>query len=241
MHGGSITFARCESPAHPSFLEPKPSTGDNHVCDRSVKIISVNVGEPREVSWLGRTVMTGIFKDPVHHPVMLRTLNLEGDAQADLSVHGGAAKAVYAYPGEHYGFWRGELPGMELPWGIFGENFTTAGLNEETVHAGDRFRIGEAEVIVTQPRLPCFKLGIRFRRDDMVAKFLESRRTGFYMAVLRGGMAAAGDGIELLQADPERVSIADLVRMHVTEEEDPELLRRARKIGALPESWKKSM
>jgi MOSC domain-containing protein YiiM len=183
--------------------------------------------------------MTGIFKDPVYSPVMLRTMNLDGDAQADLSVHGGAAKAVYAYPDEHYGFWRGELPGMDLPPGMFGENFTTTGLSEDTVHAGDRFRMGEAEVIVTQPRLPCFKLGIKFRRNDIIRRFLESGRTGFYMAVLRGGMVGAGDSVELLGVDPQRVSIADLVRLHLPGKIDPDVLRRARKIEALPESWKK--
>ncbi len=199
----------------------------------------MNVGVPREVVWLGKTVVTGIFKDPVDFPVMLRTMNLEGDRQADLSVHGGVAKAVYAYPEEHYGFWRGELPGMDLPPGMFGENFTTRGLSEETVHAGDRFRMGEAEVVVTQPRLPCFKLGIKFRRSDIIRRFLESGRTGFYMAVLRGGMVGAGDSVELLSADPQCVSIADLVRMHLPGEKDPDVLRRARNVEALPESWKK--
>jgi MOSC domain-containing protein YiiM len=205
-----------------------------------LKIISVNVGEPREVTWLGKTVMTGIFKDPVDSPVMLRTMNLVGDAQADLSVHGGVAKAVYAYPEEHYGFWRRELPGMDLPPGMFGENFTTTGLSEETVHAGDRFRMGEAEVIVTQPRLPCFKLGIKFRRNDIIRRFLQSGRTGFYMAVLREGLVGPGDSVELLSADPQCVSIAELVRLRLPGKIDPEVLRRARKIEALPERWKKS-
>jgi MOSC domain-containing protein YiiM len=199
----------------------------------------VNVGVPREVVWLGKTVVTGIFKNPVDSPVMLRRMNLEGDRQADLSVHGGVAKAVYAYPEEHYGFWRGELPGMDLPPGMFGENFTTRGLSEETVHAGDRFRMGEAEVVVTQPRLPCFKLVVKFRRSDIIRRFLESGRTGFYMAVLRGGMVGAGDSVELLSADPQCVSIADLVRMHLPGEKDPDVLRRARNVEALPESWKK--
>jgi MOSC domain-containing protein YiiM len=149
------------------------------------------------------------------------------------------AKAVYAYPDEHYGFWRGELPGMDLPPGMFGENFTTGGLSEETVHAGDRFRMGEAEVVVTQPRLPCFKLGIKFRRSDIIRRFLESGRTGFYMAVLRGGMVGSGDSVELLAADPQCVSIADLVRLHLPGGKDLDVLRRARKVEALPESWKK--
>ena len=190
---------------------------------------------------MGKTVLTGIFKDPVDSPVMLRTMNLDGDRQADLSVHGGVAKAVYAYPEEHYGFWRGELPGMDLPPGMFGENFTTWGLSEETVHAGDRFRMGEAEVVVTQPRLPCFKLGIKFRRSDIIRRFLESGRTGFYMAVLRGGMVGAGDSVELMSADPQCVSIAELVRLHLPGEKDPDVLSRARKVDALPDSWKKKL
>ena len=184
--------------------------------------------------------MTGIFKKPVDSPVMLRRLNLDGDVQADLSVHGGVAKAVYAYPEEHYRFWRGEFPGMDMPPGMFGENLTTAGLSEETVHAGDRFRIGEAEVIVTQPRLPCFKLGIRFRRNDIIRRFLESGRTGFYMAVLLEGMVAPGDSMDLLSADPQHVSIAELVRLHLPGKSDPDVLKRARNVEALPESWKKS-
>ncbi len=145
----------------------------------SGKIISVNVGLPRLVVWRGATVSTGIFKSPVEGRVYLRTLNLEGDRQSDLSVHGGPLKAVYAYPSEHYDYWRAELPEMELPWGMFGENLTTEGLSEETVKIGDRFRIGEAELTVTQPRLPCHKLGIKFKRTDIIRRFLASGRTGF--------------------------------------------------------------
>jgi len=182
--------------------------------------------------------MSGIVKEPVSSPVMLRTMNLDGDSQADLSVHGGAAKAVYAYPSEHYAFWKAELPGMDLPWGMFGENLTTEGLSEETVHAGDTFRIGGAEVVVTQPRLPCFKLGMRFRRSDIVRRFMESGRTGFYLAVTRSGLVRRGDGVVLLGADPQHVSIADLVHLRGSGTRDPDLLRRARRIDPLPDSWK---
>ena len=190
---------------------------------------------------MGKTVMTGIFKDPVDGPRMLRALNIDGDAQADLSVHGGRHKAAYAYPCEHYAWWRAELSRADLPWGAFGENFTTEGLSEETVHAGDRFRIGEACVIVTQPRMPCYKLGLRFGRDDMARRFLRSGRTGFYMAVEKEGRVAPGDTVELLGADPARVSIADLVRLYRGEEKDDDLLRRAMGVAALPERWKKSL
>ena len=168
-----------------------------------MKILSVNVGLPREVPWQGKLVTTGIFKEPVNGAVALRTLNLDGDRQADLTVHGGVDKAVYAYPSEHYLFWRTELPGVDLPWGMFGENFSTAGLREEDVYIGDRFRIAEAEVMVTEPRMPCFKLGLKFGRADMIKRFLASRRTGFYFAVMREGMVAAGNAIELIGREQE--------------------------------------
>src|SRR5213596_3826739 len=161
-----------------------------------MKLLSVNVGLPREVEWKGKIVCTSIFKAPVPGRVRVARLNLEGDQQSDLSVHGGIDKAIYAYPSEHYSLWRHELPGMDLPWGVFGENFTTEGLLEETVHIGDRFRIGSAEFVVTQPRMPCFKLGIRFDRPDIVKRFLQSGRTGLYLAVLKEGEVAAGDSIQ---------------------------------------------
>ena len=135
-----------------------------------MKVLSVNVGLPREVEWKEKLVRTSIFKAPVLDRVRVALLNLDGDQQSDLSVHGGKDKAVYAYPSEHYPFWRQQLPGMNLPWGAFGENFTTEGLLEEAVHIGDRFRVGSAEFVVTQPRMPCYKLGIRFNRTDIVKR-----------------------------------------------------------------------
>src|SRR5881398_3526075 len=150
-----------------------------------MKLVSVNTGLPRYVTWHGRNVTTGIFKQPVQGRIPLRKLNLDGDRQADLSVHGGEYKAVYCYPLGHYDFWRTELPGKDLPMGVFGENFTTEGLLEDSVHLGDRLSVGSAEVVVTQPRLPCYKLGIRFGRPDMVRRFHKSGRTGFYVAVER--------------------------------------------------------
>lgn len=205
-----------------------------------MKLLSIQVGLPREVRWQRRTVSTGIFKEPVQGPVMLRTLNLDGDRQADLSVHGGTHKAVYLYPAEHYGPWRAELPGVELAWGAFGENFTTEGLVEDEVHIGDRFRIGEAEVQITQPRMPCFKLGIRFGDPGMVERFLESRRSGFYVAVLREGRVEAGDSIERLETDPHHVTVADFNRLYLggPGEPDDDALSRALQVEALPESWK---
>ena len=176
-----------------------------------MKILSVNAGHPREIEWRGEVVRTSIFKEPVTGRVRVATLNLQGDEQSDLSVHGGTDKAVYAYPSEHYIFWRKELPGIEFPWGAFGENLTTEGLREGEVRIGDRLRAGSAEFVVTQPRMPCFKLAIRFNRPDIVKRFLRSGRTGFYLAVLREGDVGAGDAIELLDQDESRVSIADAV------------------------------
>jgi MOSC domain-containing protein YiiM len=203
-----------------------------------MKIVSVNVGLPREVSWQGKLVTTGIFKEPVEGPVMMRTLNLDGDGQADLTVHGGASKAVYAYPSEHYGYWRTELPGVDLPWGMFGENFTTEGLLEEAVYIGDKFRIGETEVMVTEPRMPCYKLGIKFGRADIIKRFLASRRTGFYFAVVHEGMVGAGDAPELIGREQHEISVADITRLYAFEKDDLKSLRRAIEVEALPENWK---
>src|SRR4029077_11440943 len=179
-----------------------------------MKVLSVNVGLPREVAWQGRLVTTGIFKEPVKGRLLMRTLNLDGDRQADLTVHGGVSKAVYAYPSEHYGYWRTELPGMDLPSGMFGENFTTEGLLEDAVYIGDRFRIGKTEVMVTEPRMPCYKLGIRFGRADIIKRFLASRRTGFYFAVMGEGMVGAGDAVELVGHEQQDISVADITRLY---------------------------
>jgi len=203
-----------------------------------MKLISLNVGLPRIVESNGESVTTGIFKDPKQGPVMLRTLNLDGDRQADLKVHGGVSKAVYGYPVEHYEFWRRELPNMELPFGMFGENFTTEGLFEDKLNVGDRFRIGEAEVMVTEPRLPCYKLGIKFGRTDILRRFLQSRRTGFYFAVVNEGEVQAGDEIELLSRDGNNITIADITRLYAFEKDDVDTLRRAVKLEALSESWR---
>jgi MOSC domain-containing protein YiiM len=203
-----------------------------------MKILSVNVGLPRKVTWQGKVVTTGIFKEPVNASVMMRTLNLEGDQQADLTVHGGVNKAVYAYPSEHYGYWRTELPGVDLRWGMFGENFTTEGLLEEATYIGDRFGIGETEVMVTEPRMPCYKLGIKFGRADIIKRFLASRRTGFYFAVVREGMVGASDAIKLIGQEQQDISVADITRLYAFEKDDLKSLRRAIEVEALPENWR---
>jgi MOSC domain-containing protein YiiM len=204
-------------------------------------LVSVNAGLPREVTWHGRSVLTGIYKVPVDGRVALRKLNLDGDRQADLSVHGGEDKAVYCYPLEHYDFWKKELPGRELPLGMFGENFTTRGLLQDSVNLGDRFSIGSAELVVTQPRLPCYKLGIRFQADDMVKRFLASGRSGFYFAVLREGEVGSGDEIKVTRRGAGAVPVSEITRLYVAkryEERDVVSVRKALRVDALPESWK---
>ena len=200
----------------------------------ALKILSVNVGLLREVEWHHRRVLTSIWKTPVEGRVHVGWLDLDGDQQSDLSVHGGKDKAVYLYPSEHYPYWRDQLPGVDLPPGAFGENLTIDGLLEPDVRIGDRFRIGSAEFVVTQPRLPCFKLGIRLGRDDVLQMFLESGRSGFYVAVVKEGDLTRGDRIERLAQDPHGVTVSDIVSLHIGEKENLELLARVVQVPALP-------
>ena len=203
-----------------------------------MKLISVNVGLPREITVGGKTVKTSIWKYPVQGRVHVSTLNLDGDQQSDLSVHGGVDKAVYLYPSEHYSYWRTQLLDVELPWGAFGENFTSDGVLEEQIRIGDRIRVGSAEFIVTQPRMPCYKLGIRFNRRDMVKRFLQSKRSGFYLAVIREGEVKKGDAIEFIEKQEAGVTITDIVNLYTVDSQNQELLRRATEVPALPQSWK---
>jgi MOSC domain-containing protein YiiM len=203
-----------------------------------MKIVSVNVGMPREVVWKGMTVQTAIFKEPVDSPVTISKLNLAGDQQADLTVHGGSDKAVYAYPAEHYEYWRKELPEVPFSWGRFGENLTTEGLREGTLCIGDRLRIGSAVLMVTQPRMPCYKLDLRFDRDDMIKRFLMSGRSGFYFSVIEPGDVSVGSKVEILGREANRVTIVDVVRLYLGQTRDPDLRRRAVNVSALPENWR---
>jgi MOSC domain-containing protein YiiM len=202
-----------------------------------LRVVSLSVGLPREVEWDGQTVLTSIFKEPVDRRLHVTTLNFEGDEQSDLTVHGGVDKAVYVYPSEHYESWRRELAGMDLPPAMFGENLTTEGLRED-VRIGDRFRIGSAEFVVTQPRLPCYKLGIRFGRMDMLKRMLRSGRTGFYFAVTTEGEVGAGDAIEPIARAEDDLTVADIVNLYTVDAHNQELLRRATRSAILPESWK---
>ena len=202
-----------------------------------MRVVSLSVGLPREVEWDGNTVLTSIFKEPVDRRLRVTRLNFEGDEQSDLTVHGGVDKAVYVYPSEHYESWRRELAGMDLPPAMFGENLTTEGLRED-VRIGDRFRIGSAEFVVTQPRLPCYKLGIRFGRMDMLKRMLRSGRTGFYFAVTTEGEVGAGDAIEPIARAEEDLTVADIVNLYTVDAKNQELLWRATRSEFLPESWK---
>jgi len=202
-----------------------------------MKLISVNAGLPREVTWNGKKVTTSIWKAPVNGPVRVSRLNVAGDRQSDLAAHGGSDKAVYVYPAEHYAFWRRELATVELPPGAFGENFTTEGLSEE-FRIGDRLRIGTAEFAITQPRMPCYKLAIRFGRADIVKRFLKSGRTGFYLAVVREGEVEAGDPIHLDTRPGESLTVADITRLYAADSENQEMLMLATRLSGLPESWR---
>jgi MOSC domain-containing protein YiiM len=203
-----------------------------------MRVVSVNVGLPRTMRWKGRDVTTGIFKQPVRGRVPIRRLNLDGDRQADLTVHGGAAKAVYAYPLEHYAFWREELE-EELPLGAFGENLTVEGLPlEQEVAVGDRFRVGSAELVVTQPRLPCYKLALRLGREEMVKRFLRSGRTGYYLAVLAEGDVAAGDAVETVARHHARIPVAEITRAYASDRDDLATIERLVALDALPDDWR---
>ena len=203
-----------------------------------MRLISLNVALPRLTVYNGATINTGIFKQPVSGPVQLRTLNLDGDRQADLTVHGGPFKAVYGYPSEHYEFWRRELPGMNLPWGMFGENFTTEGLSEGDLHIGDRLKIGTACLMIRQPRMPCYKLAAKFQREDMVERFLHSGRSGFYFSVEHEGAVAAGDSFEFLSREPDGITIAEMNRLFSEDKYNRDLLEKAIATPALPEDWR---
>ncbi len=205
-----------------------------------MKVLSVNVGLPKNVLFNGQIITTAIFKDPVNGPIILRKLNLDGDKQADLTVHGGIDKAVYSYPEEHYDYWRKQFPNMDLGWGMFGENFTTEGLLEDAVNVGDQFQIGSAKLVATQPRMPCYKLGVRFGRMDVIRKFMTSGRPGIYFKVLTEGEIKIDDKIKLIKRDKNNVTVKDIVTLYITRNntDNIETMRRATKIRDLPEGWR---
>lgn len=202
-----------------------------------MRVTSVNVGLPREVEWQGDVVTTGIFKEPVAGKVAVRRLNLVGDAQADLTVHGGPDKAVYAYPAEHYAGWEAKL-GRQLPAAAFGENLTTEGLLENRVHIGDEFLVGTAKLVITQFRMPCYKLGIRFGDPTMVKTFLRAGLPGMYFAVTTEGEVRAGDAVKLLHEDERQVTVRELLRLALDRHAPEEELRRVLAIPTLAAVWR---
>jgi len=203
-----------------------------------MRLMSLNVARPRLAVYKDQTVSTGIFKQPVFGPVQLRSLNLDGDRQADLAVHGGRFKAVYAYPSEHYDFWRQQLPGTQLASGMFGENFTTEGLFERDLHIGDRLQIGTAVIMVRQPRIPCYKLALKFHRNDILARFLRSGRSGFYFSVDQEGIVECGNSFEFLSREPEAITISEINVLFAEDQCDRSLLERALATPELPEDWR---
>lgn len=178
-----------------------------------MRLLSVNVSTPQEIGRSrGKPVFSAMIKKPVRGPARVRAGNLEGDRQADPAVHGGEKKSVYAYASEHYEYWREEFPDMDIPWGSLGENLTTEGMLEVDVRAGDVFEVGTAKLAATQPRLPCYKLGIRFGSATIIRSFLESERTGIYFQVIREGEIQAGDAIRRVGWSPRAETIAEMVR-----------------------------
>ncbi|MDW0148917.1 MAG: MOSC domain-containing protein [Nitrososphaeraceae archaeon] len=205
-----------------------------------MKVLSVNVGLPRKILFNGQIITTAIFKDPVKGPISLRKLNLDGDKQADLTVHGGLDKAVYSYPSEHYDYWRKQFPNTDLVWGMFGENFTTEGLFEDAVNVGDQFQIGSAKLVATQPRMPCYKLGVRFGRMDVIRRFMASGRPGIYFKVLTEGEVQRDDKIKIIRRDKNNVTVKDIVSLYIARNDidNIETMKRATKIRDLPEGWR---
>jgi MOSC domain-containing protein YiiM len=205
-----------------------------------MKVLSVNVGLPRKILFNGQIITTAIFKDPVKGPISLRKLNLDGDKQADLTVHGGLDKAVYSYPSEHYDYWRKQFPNTDLVWGMFGENFTTEGLFEDAVNVGDQFQIGSAKLVATQPRMPCYKLGVRFGRMDVIRRFMASGRPGIYFKVLTEGEVQRDDKIKIIRRDKNNVTVKDIVSLYIARNDidNIETIKRATKIRDLPEGWR---
>jgi MOSC domain-containing protein YiiM len=205
-----------------------------------MKLLSVNVSRPREVANGSETVTTGIFKEPVEGRVMLGALNLDGDGQADLVGHGGIYKAAYAYSVENYEYWKRELDREDLAFGQFGENFTVEGMTEDEVHVGDVFRIGGALVEVTQPRVPCYKLGLKMGLRGFEKQFLESCRVGFYLRVLQEGEVGVGDGLDRVRTDPERITVRELCHLLYFDPGNLERTRKALRIRALSPGWRQS-
>jgi MOSC domain-containing protein YiiM/ferredoxin-NADP reductase len=204
-------------------------------------VVSVNVGLPRDVAWRGKIVHTGIWKEPVAGRVFAGRLNLVGDGQGDLAGHGGEQRAVMVYQLGSYRYWAEHLGRTDLTPGIFGENFTVEGLADDEVCIGDRYRIGNAVFEVTQPRVTCYRLGLRLDNPEMPALVVSHRRPGFYFRVIEEGDVGAGDRIEKLAEGPERVTVAEIDALLYSSAHPPEALQRALRVPALSPGWQRSM
>ena len=205
-----------------------------------MKLLSINVSKPKPIQYGGKTIQTGIFKEPVSGAVMLRKKNIDGDGQGDLRVHGGTYKAVYGYPFEHYAHWQQELQRDDFTYGQFGENLTVEGLSEDAVHIGDVFQIGSTvKLQITQPRVPCFKLAYKMGLPEFAKQFLESRRVGFYFRVLEEGEITTGDAITCIEVAPEPMSVTEILNLRYFDTDNHEKIARARKLPALSPSWKR--
>lgn len=203
-----------------------------------MKLLSVNVSLPKVVSNNGKNVRTGIFKEPVQGRVMLRSLNLDGDGQADLVGHGGIYKAVYVYSIENYHYWKQELSGDDFSYGQFGENFTVEGMLDDEVNVGDVFRVGSALAEVTQPRVPCFKLAMKMQMPAFLKPFMASERVGFYLRVLEEGEVGAGDVIKRVKVGPEEMTVKEMFHLLYFASDKVEGARRALRIPALSPGWR---
>lgn len=204
----------------------------------NAKLVSVNIGKPKELTWKEKRFESGIYKLPVLGKVYASKFNLEGDGQANLNVHGGVDKAIYVYPYEHYEYWKNKFPNIDFTIGVFGENFTISGLDEFNVNIGDRFKIGEIEVEVSEPRFPCFKLGARIGTAKFIKPFLNSFKTGFYLRVLKEGYVSTESEIKIMTKDMNELKVADFVKLYL-DQKDEGLLRRALKVNAISEKWRK--
>ncbi len=200
---------------------------------------SINVGRPQEAQWQGKTFLTSIFKDPVSGPVKVSFTNLEGDQQSDLKVHGGPTRAIYAYASEHYEFWKKELNRTDLPWGFFGENLDiSGGVFDDKLHVGDRFAIGDVELEVMQPRMPCFKLAMKLNDKSFIKKFANERRLGFYFSVLKEGTIEAGQQLTSTFVSENSITIDEIVELYFFDKDNKTLIHKALQTERLTDSWK---
>lgn len=202
-----------------------------------MKLLSVYIGKPRTIEYEGKEVRTGIFKELHEGPANVKTLNIEGDGQADLRVHGGINKAVYAYPSEHYAYWKEKYPNLNYEGSAFGENLSVSGMSEQSVCIGDIYQIGTTKFMVTNPRMPCFKLGIKMQMPAFVGFFLEARLNGFYFKVVEEGTIEAGQNIQLISSDGYNLTVDEVILAYHKEKKNKMLLTKAAQAPNLPEDW----